>query len=72
VKITYKRGHVSISIEQVDGFGKNPGLWIGTDYPNQMMKVASFGSEEKAELFCRWLRYLTGVSNDEKEVKWNA
>lgn len=66
----YKRGQVSISVEQVDGFGKNPGLWIGTDDPNQMVKVASFGSEEKAELFCRWLRYLTGVNNDEKAVKW--
>ena len=68
--MTLKRGHVSISVEQIDSFGKNPGLWIGTDDPNQLVKVASFSSEEKAELFCRWLRYLTGVNNDEKAVKW--
>lgn len=66
----YKRGQVSISVEQIDGFGKNPGLWIGTDYPNQIVKVASFGSENKAKLFCKWLEYVAGLSNDEQEVKW--
>lgn len=68
--MTYKRGHVIISVEQIDGFGKNPGLWIGTDYPNHLLKVASFGSEDKAKLFCKWLTYVVGVSNDEEAVKW--
>ena len=65
--MTYKRGNVSISVEQVDGFGKKPGLWIGAD--NQMVKVASFGSIDKAFTFCKWLEYLLGFSNDEQEVK---
>ena len=68
--MTYKRGQVSISIHQLDGFGKNPALWIGTESPNQMVKVASFASEDKARLFCKWLDYLFGLNNDEQAVKW--
>ena len=68
--MTYKRGHVSISVHQLDGFGKNPSLWIGTDEPNQMVKVASFGSEEKARLFCKWLDYMFGLT-EEEQVKWD-
>jgi len=68
--MTYKRGQVSISIKKVDGFGKNHGLWIGTDNPNQMVKVASFGSEEKARLFCKWLDYMFGLT-EEGSVKWD-
>ena len=67
--MTYKRGQVSISIHQLDGFGKNPALWIGTENPNQMVKVASFGNEDKARLFCKWLDYLFGLNNDEQVVK---
>lgn len=62
--MAYKRGGATISVEQIDGFGKNPGLWIGTDDPNRMVKVASFGSEEKARLFCNWMDYLIGVTNN--------
>ena len=68
--MTYKRGQVSISVHQLDGFGKNPSLWIGTDEPNQMVKVASFGSKEKAEKFCTWLEYLLGFHDNVQEVKW--
>jgi len=67
--MTYKRGGVSVSVYQLDGFGKNPALWIGTDEPNQMVKVASFGNEDKARLFCKWLEYLLGFINDEQAVK---
>ena len=67
--MTYRRGQVSISVYQLDGFGKNPSLWIGTDNPNQMVKVASFGSQDKADTFCKWLEYLLGFSNDEQAVK---
>jgi len=67
--MTYKRGRVSISVHQLDGFGKNPALWIGTDEPNQMVKVASFGSSDKADAFCKWLEYLLGINDDESEVK---
>ena len=66
--MTYKRNGVNISIETIKGFGKNPGLWIGTEYPNQMEKVASFGSEEKAKQFVQWLDCLLGYRD---EVKWN-
>ena len=72
--MTYKRGQVSISVHQLDGFGKNPALWIGTENPNQMVKVASFGSEDKANLFCKWIEYMLGFNNDEGWVKcrWDA
>ena len=68
--MTYKRGEVSIGVYQLDGFGKNPSLWIGTENPNQTVKVASFGSEDKANLFCKWLEYLLGFSNNRDSVKW--
>ena len=68
--MTYKRGQVSISVYQLDSFGKNPSLWIGTDEPSQMVKVASFGSKDKADKFCKWLEYLLGLSNDGQVVKW--
>jgi len=69
--MTYNRDDVFISVEQIDGFGKNPGLWIGTRDPNQMVKVASFGSEEKANLFCKWFEYMIGIA-ERKTVKWDA
>lgn len=65
----YQRGNVFISVEKVDGFGKNHGLWIGTDNQNQAVKVASFGNEEKARLFCKWIDYMFGLT-DEGSVKW--
>lgn len=70
--MTYKRGSVSISVHQLDGFGKNPALWIGSEDPNQLVKVASFGSEDKAKQFCKWFEYLLGLNNDEQAVKWNG
>ena len=68
----YKRNDVIISIEKIDGFGKNPGLWIGTENPNMMVKVASFGNEDKAQTFCKWLEYITGINTDRSAVKWNG
>lgn len=68
--MTYKRGQVSISVHQLDGFGKRPALWIGTDDPNQTVKVASFRSDDAAELFCKWFEYLIGLTNDEQAVMW--
>lgn len=69
--MTYKRGNVRISIEKIDGFGKNPSLWVGTDNPNQMVKVASFGNERKAKAFCKWIEYIIGFIDDESKVKWD-
>lgn len=61
----YKRGNVIIEVSKVDGFGKNPGLWIGTINPNTVLKVASFGSEDKANTFIKWFEYITGLTDKE-------
>lgn len=68
----YRRNDVNISVETVDGFGKNPGLWIGTANPNMSLKVASFGNEDKAKLFCKWLEYITGINDDREAVKYDG
>ena len=71
----YERGNVIIEVSKVDGFGKNPGLWIGTKNPNTVSKVASFRSEDKAELFCKWFEYMTRLTDREPykpEVKKDA
>ena len=52
----YKRGDFGISVSQVDGFGKRPGLWVHDK--NVATKVASFGSEEKANLFMKYLDWM--------------
>ena len=51
-----EKGKRSIRVEQIDGFGKNPGLWVGNE--NEFVKVASFGSAEKAEMFCNQIRAI--------------
>lgn len=66
----YSKGDVYISVQTVDRFGKNPGLYIGTSDPNQAVKVASFGSIDKAMMFCKWLDYLFDLA-ERKTVKWN-
>lgn len=63
--MTYKKNDVLISIEKVEGFGKNPGLWIGTEDPNIRVKMASFGSEDKAATFCKWLEYFLDLEDRE-------
>lgn len=68
--MTYNKAGIKIAIEKIDGFGKNPGLWIGTDNPNQMVKVASFGNEDKAAVFCKWFEYMIGVGEREA-VRWD-
>lgn len=68
--MTIKRDDVTISVHQLDSFGKNPALWIGTENPNQMVKVASFGNKDKADLFCKWLKYIAGLTDDRQAVKW--
>lgn len=61
----YKRGDYGISVEQIDGFGKNPGLWI--HHGNTATKMASFGSEEKANLFVKYLDYMILINGKEPE-----
>lgn len=57
---SYMRGDYGISISQVDGFGKRPGLWVKDK--NRMIKVASFGSDEKARLFIEYLEWLFSIT----------
>ena len=65
--MVYKRGDYAISVEQIDGFGKNPGLWIHKG--NEAIKMASFGSIEKAERFMKYLDYLLLINGKEPEEK---
>ena len=60
--MTFDRGGIVISVDKVDGLGKKPGLYIGRR--NVSFKVASFGNDEKAELFCRYLEYLCGITDE--------
>lgn len=62
--MTFQKGNKLIQVEQIDGFGKNPSLWIGTD--NELTKVASFGNVEKSELFCRWMVEIFFNVDEEK------
>ena len=57
----YKRGDYGISVEQIDGFGKNPGLWIRHD--NVWIKVASFGNKRKADKFIEYLEWMLLVNS---------
>ena len=63
--MTYSKGDVSIKVFQLDGFGIKPSLWIGAG--NQTIKVASFTNDDKAKLFCKWLDYMFGLSNANRE-----
>ncbi len=60
--MTLNRSGVVISVDKIDGFGKMPGLYVGSK--NKLVKVASFGNEIKAEMFCRYLEYIAGITND--------
>lgn len=61
----FKKGDVCIVAEESrndqldDRFGKRPCLWVGAG--NQLTKVASFSSEDKARLFVKWMEYLMNV-----------
>lgn len=54
--MTYGKGDYKISVEHIKEFGKNPGLWVHKG--NEAFKMASFGSFEKAELFCAYIEYF--------------
>ena len=64
--MTYSKGHKMISIEMQPLFGKvKPELYIGEG--NELLKVACFGSVEKAKKFEEWLRYFFGEMLDKNE-----
>ena len=70
--VRYEHGNVVVAVEQIEGFGKNPGLWIGTNNPNGVWKVATFGSKDKALKFCKWLEYMMGLTDDEPESEMSG
>ena len=64
--MTYSKGHKMISIEMQPLFGKvKPELYIGER--NELLKVACFGSVEKAKKFEEWLRYFFGDMLEKNE-----
>ena len=60
--MTFNRAGIVISVDKIDGFGKNPGLYVGTK--SRLYKVASFGNDKKAEAFCQYLEYIAGITNE--------
>lgn len=62
----YKKGSQIIAIEQVDGFGKRPSLWIG--HPGQFRKVASFNSFESADEFEEYLKIFFRPNLEENDT----
>jgi hypothetical protein len=65
--MTYNTGDYKITIERIAGFGENKGLWIGKG--NEIIKVASFGNDDKAEMFKRYMDYFLGF---EDEPTWEG
>ena len=63
--MTFNKSGTVISVDKIDGFGKMPGLYVGSK--NKLVKVASFGNEIKAEMFCRYLEYIAGISFEPPE-----
>lgn len=60
--MTFNRSGVVISVDKIDGFGKMPGLYVGSKY--KLVKVASFGNDMKAELFCKYLEFISGITDE--------
>lgn len=57
--MTYSKGNKMISIEINDLLGgRKPGLYIGEG--NKLLKVASFATYDKANIFDEFLRYFFG------------
>ena len=63
----YRRGNYGISVEKVQGFGKNAALWV--HHNNVAIKVASFSNDKKAEMFLKYLDWLTLINRKEPEPK---
>ena len=63
--MTIEKGKCVIAVEHVEGFGKHPGLWVGS--PGRTHKVANFKSEGDAAEFCTYLKFfLKGLMNDDQ------
>ena len=60
--MTFNRSGVVISVDKIDEFGKRPGLYVGQK--NVFYKVASFKNDMSAELFCKYLEFVTGITGE--------
>ena len=58
--MTFNKSGLVISVDKIDGFGKNYGLYVGNK--RELVKVATFGNDKKAEMFCRYLEYIAGIT----------
>ena len=56
--MTYRKGDCIISVEQINGCGKKKSLFVGTE--NELIKVASFVNDDRANVFCKWFEYFLG------------
>ena len=61
----YKRGDFGISVSQFDRPGTSLSLWVLCK--DKMIKVASFGSEEKAKMFLQYFDWLVMVNAEPPE-----
>lgn len=60
---TYSKGSNIISVEFRPLLGKTkPELYVGSE--NQLLKVGTFGSEDKARVFCKYLEHFFGLKKD--------
>lgn len=60
-----KNGEI-IAVEQIDGFGKKPSLWISKE--GIFIKVASFRNEESANDFTEYLKRFFRPNLEEYET----
>ena len=66
--MTISKGDYSICITRFEQLEKRQSLYVM--YKNRMLKVGSFSSEEKAEIFCDWLAYMVGLAKKSADGEW--
>lgn len=64
----WARDRYAIAATRFEQLEKRPGLYL--IYDNKMLKVASFGSEEKAKIFEEWLGYMLTGEHQPHSDEW--
>ena len=49
---------MALSVEIPARSGRKPELWIGTVDPDELIRVADFGSRDDARIFCKFFERL--------------
>ena len=62
-----RKGSYGIEVMMNDCLGKRPGLYVYSEKENCAVKVGNFASEEKAQIFEGYLKWLTGLGGEPKE-----